>query len=40
MLYFESISDPSSEMNKNTTSYKFIGKRKQTAAGYKTIQRC
>ena len=31
MLYFESISDPSSEMNKNTTSYKFIGK-KQTAA--------
>ena len=39
MLYFESISDPSSDMNKDTTSYKFMGK-KQTGAGYKTIQRC
>ena len=29
MLYFESISDPSLDMNKNTTSYKFIGKNKQ-----------
>ena len=28
MLYFESISDPSSDMNKNTTSYKFIGRNK------------
>ena len=27
MLYFESISDPSSDMNKNTISYKFIGKK-------------
>ena len=32
MLYFESISDPSSDMGKNTISYKFIGK-KETAAG-------
>ena len=29
MLYFESISDPSSDMDKNTISYKFIGKKKQ-----------
>ena len=29
MLYFDSISDPSSDMNKNMTSYKFIGKSKQ-----------
>ena len=29
MLYFASISDPSSDMNKNTTSYKFIEKNKQ-----------
>ena len=27
MLYFESISDPSSDMNKDTISYKFIGKK-------------
>ena len=27
MLYFESISDPSSDMDKNTISYQFIGKR-------------
>ena len=29
MLYFESISDPSSDMGKYTISYKFIGKKKQ-----------
>ena len=29
MLYFASISDPSSDMDKNTISYKFIGKKKQ-----------
>ena len=29
MLYFESISDPSSDMDKNTISYKVIGKIKQ-----------
>ena len=29
MLYFESISDPSSDMNKTTISYKFIGKHRQ-----------
>ena len=29
MLYFESISDPSSDMNKNTISFKFVGKNKQ-----------
>ena len=29
MLHFESISDPSSDMNKNMISYKFIGKKKQ-----------
>ena len=32
MLYFESISDPSPDMNKNTISYNFIEK-KRTAAG-------
>ena len=32
MLYFESISDPSSDMDKNTISHKFIGKKKQLLA--------
>ena len=29
MLYFESISDPLSDINKNTISYKLIGKNEQ-----------
>ena len=28
MLYFECISDPSSDRTKNTISYKFIGKKR------------
>ena len=30
MLYFESISDQSSHMDKNTISYKFIGKKRNS----------
>ena len=32
MLFFESISDPSSDMDNNTISYKFIRKKKQLLA--------
>ena len=30
MLYFESISDPSPDMNKNAISYKFVGIKNET----------
>ena len=36
MLYFESISDPSSDMDKNTISYKLIGKRNSCWLGNNT----
>ena len=42
MLYFESISDPSSDMDKKYDQLQIYRKKgkKEIAAGYETIQRC